>query len=179
MQCTWINDQRRPTTVLFGNMTVAIEEKVVRAAILNIAEKPMVVAVCPGDFSASQFQMAELIVQGPPNFLHRSLQSGLIPIAVSQNEVRFKTLEKADGLVVLNVAAMEEQVDAALAKQTQRRPYHVVSAMRITQDSDSHCGASKRSPTLLFDHLKDRRPARVMSEYMRKGVIRSQSTWQS
>jgi hypothetical protein len=120
MQCTWIHHQRWPTTVLFGNMTVAIEEKVVRAAILNIAEKPMVVAVYPGDFSASQFQMAELIVQGSPNFRHRSLQSGLIPIAVSQNEVRFKTLEEAYRFGIIDIATMKHQMDPTPAKGIQR-----------------------------------------------------------
>jgi hypothetical protein len=71
-------------------------------------------AVRPGDLLCREFEMAERFVQGRADLGNRAGDPLAVGVAVSEHEMDVPAGERAGGLRVIDVAAVDEEFGAAL-----------------------------------------------------------------
>lgn len=82
----------------------------------EVLEQAFIVAMNPSESVAVDFEIAERLVERRTTVLDGEPEAVAIRVAVPPNEVRCKALEKSNGFIVFDVAAVQNDVHVALAK---------------------------------------------------------------
>ena len=67
-------------------------------------------------------------------------------VAIAEDEMDGEALEEPDRFRVLNVAAVQDDIDVAILKESQRLLDGGVTAVRVAEDGDLH----ERFPLLIY-----------------------------
>src|SRR4051812_32018431 len=97
-------------------MAMAVEQKVEMPAAFDVLKEASVVSMNPGELTTRHFEVAEWFVQLQRSKRHCRAQLIAIGVAVAEDEVRRQVLEELHGCDVLDVAAVQDQLDAPLPK---------------------------------------------------------------
>ena len=133
-----VGDERPAGAVLLADVGVAVEDVVEEVGVLELAELVPLVAVDPGDPLAGQLDRPERVVVRPADLLDRGDELEPVAVPVAEHEVRRDGLEQPDGVGRLDVAAVEDQLDAVLQQQADRLGDGLAAVVGVADHADPH-----------------------------------------
>src|SRR5262249_30859208 len=98
-------------------MGVAVKQEIEAAAVFQIVEQALIVAMNPGDSPPLHLQVPERLMQSRADCSDRLPKPVTVKIAVSEDEMCLKTSEQPDRRAILDVTTVEHAVDVPIADE--------------------------------------------------------------
>jgi hypothetical protein len=121
-----------------GDMSVAVADEAVQAAVNRLAEAPAIIAVQERDADTVQRNVSELAVAGFARRFDCVGELRPVLITIAENEVSRPVREKLNDFGGTDVAAMKHGLDFEAFEKAQRRTGKRDVTVCVADDTESH-----------------------------------------